>query len=99
MKYYFTFGSGHHDTHGRSLAKYYVVVEAADYRAARQEMFEAFGPKWAFQYTEEEFAGQPEKYGLEQEWIGGVELCCGVEQADYLKIKEELERLKEGAEA
>ncbi len=86
-KYYFTFGSGHHDTHGRSLAKNYVVIEAADPLKARMEMFRHFGPKWASQYTWENFEYQISQYGLEEFWIEGVELCCGVEQVEYLRLK------------
>lgn len=94
-KFYFTFGSGHHDTHGRSLGSYYVVIEAEDELAARREMWSHFGPKWASSYSAEGFAGQAEQYGLQEIWIGGVDLCCGVEQKDYLALKAELDTLKE----
>ncbi|MCK5117859.1 MAG: hypothetical protein KAR44_14790 [Candidatus Aegiribacteria sp.] len=29
------------------------MIDAKDYGEARKEMFEQFGDKWAFQYTEE----------------------------------------------
>ena len=92
--YYFTFGSGHHDTHGRSLMGYYVKIEAKDYMSARRVMFDYFGEKWSFQYPEEKFSEQIERFNLEELFIGGVELCCGVEQIEYLKLKRELEELK-----
>lgn len=92
--YYFTFGSGHHDTHGRSLMGYYVKIHAIDYVFARKIMFEHFGEKWSFQYTEDKFTEQIEKYNLQELFIDGVELCCGIEQIEYIKLKKELEELK-----
>ena len=56
--YYFTFGLG---TENKNK---YVKIEAADYFAAREIMIGRFGLVWAFQYSEKEFAGQPEEYGL-----------------------------------
>jgi hypothetical protein len=52
MKYYFTFGQGHaHAYGGRTYDKDCVVeIEAESYDAARERMFEAFGPKWSMQY-------------------------------------------------
>ena len=92
--FYFTFGSGHHDIHGRSLMGYYVKIEAKNYSDARRIMFEHFGEKWSFQYTEDKFQDQISRFNLEELWIDGVELCCGIEQAEYLKVKQELEGLK-----
>lgn len=92
--FYFTFGSGHHDIHGRSLMGYYVKIEAKNYSDARRIMFEYFGEKWSFQYMEDKFQEQISRFNLEELWIGGVELCCGIEQAEYLKLKRELEELK-----
>ena len=86
--YYFTFGSGHHDIHGRSLMGYYVKIEAEDSMTARILMFDCFGAKWAFQYSEEKFLSQIAQYNLQELFIGGVELCCGIEQSEYLKLKE-----------
>lgn len=46
--YYFTFG------YGQPYEGYYVKIKG-DYGAARQKMFEKYGTKWAFQYSEEEW--------------------------------------------
>ncbi len=63
-KYYFTFGIGH------PLGKYYHVIEAESYEKAREEQVEAFGIKWAFQYTEKEWTrggiSQEKEYGYKQ---------------------------------
>ena len=40
------------------------------YSEAQEKMFENFGKKWAFQYSEEDFLPQIEKYGLTE--IGGM---------------------------
>jgi hypothetical protein len=93
MKYYVTFGSGHHDTHGRSLMHHYVVIEAEHEIEARQTMFSYFGPKWASIYTEAGFAGQVERFGLTELWIGGVELCCGMEQIKFLAMQDHIDQL------
>jgi hypothetical protein len=45
-------------------ANEYVEIEGEDYWDARKIMFEYFGSHWAFQYTEKDFEGQPEKYHL-----------------------------------
>lgn len=92
--FYFTFGYGHHDTHGRSLMGYYVKIEAKDSPNARRIMFENFGDKWAFEYPEDKFTEQIDRFNLEELFIGGVELCCGIEQIEYIKLKKELEELK-----
>lgn len=89
--FYFTFGSGHHDTRGRSLLGYYVKIEAKDYADARRIMFEHFGEKWSFQYPEDKFMEQIERFNLEELFIDGVELCCGIEQIDYLKLRKKVE--------
>jgi hypothetical protein len=51
-KHYFTFGQDHaHAVNGFTFDKDVVaVIEAQDSSAARDRMFEVFGPKWAFQY-------------------------------------------------
>lgn len=36
------------------------------YSEARKKMLKHFGNKWGFQYTEKEFAGQIEKFGLQE---------------------------------
>lgn len=58
MIFYLTFGFGH------IFANRYMEVKAGNYGDARRMCFEAFGPHWAFLYTEEEFAGQTERFGL-----------------------------------
>lgn len=63
-KYFFTFGSNHETKEGFSLGHSYVVIDANDLWEARDKMHKARGEVWSFSYTEEEFAGQPEKYGL-----------------------------------
>lgn len=63
MAYYFTFGSSHRDSKGRSLGNNYVKLEGS-VRDTRDMMFAARGDKWSFQYDETKFAGQAQKYGL-----------------------------------
>lgn len=63
-KFYFTFGCG-----GPLKSNYFIIV-AKNWHDAHAEMFRHFGEKWAFQYTEEEFRGQPEQYSLTQ--IGDI---------------------------
>lgn len=55
-KYYATFGTGH------TFCDKYVELEFEDEVTARHAMFETFGPKWSFLYSEEEFKGYPEKW-------------------------------------
>lgn len=57
-KFYFTFG------YGTPYRNRYIEIEAEDYGSARARMVELHGQKWAFQYTEEEFKGQAEQFGL-----------------------------------
>ncbi len=63
-RYYFTFGIGH------PLGKYFRVIEAESYEAARKRQVEDFRDKWAFQYTEKEWSRgkitQAEEYGYKQ---------------------------------
>jgi len=59
----FTFGTDHVTDTGMSLFGYYTVIDG-DYEQARKQMFEARGPKWAFQYETEEEAGV-ERFNLE----------------------------------
>lgn len=63
-KFYFSFG------YGTTNRNNFVCVEAEDYGAARQTFCEQHGDQFAFQYTEEEFAGQAEQYGLTEVPIG-----------------------------
>jgi hypothetical protein len=48
--WFFTFGTGHLYPNG------YVVFHGT-YASAREQMFEIFGPRWAFQYNSAEAAG------------------------------------------
>jgi len=57
--YYFTFGCG------QAHPKGYVKIKGT-YESAREDMVIRFGLKWAFQYTEEQFLPQIERFGLVQ---------------------------------
>lgn len=46
---YFTFGIGH------EFAGHVQPIKADSPEAARQKMFEVYGKKWAFQYSEDEY--------------------------------------------
>ena len=56
----FTFGIGHEN------AGHYVKIEGT-YESARQKMFDRFGDKWAFQYSEKEWKNL--KHATEKELI------------------------------
>ena len=58
MKLFITYGCE------SNLARNYSVVEGADYDTCREQAFLLTEGRFAFSYTEEEFAGQIEKYGL-----------------------------------
>lgn len=59
----FTFGFG------CSLANCFVAIEAESAGAAREKMFEVYGPRWAFQYESREAAGV-ERFGLREVPLG-----------------------------
>jgi len=64
-KYYFTFGFGQMYENG------FHVIVAKNYGAAREQMFDKFGTKWAFQYREknwynEEGVSQQEQFNLKE---------------------------------
>lgn len=61
-KWYFTFGCGIDNLHRNG----YHIIEALDCEAAREEMVRRFGYRWAFQYSEEEFGNDAEKYNLHE---------------------------------
>lgn len=92
--YYFTFGSGHHDTRGRSLMGWYTSIEAENEVAARQIFVEKFNDKWSFTYKDPEFQEQISEYNLQYEPFEYLNLCCQVKQDEYVKLKRELEELK-----
>ena len=56
--WYFTFGFGQQFPNG------YVKISAASYGEAREEMVRQYGDKWAFQYSEEKFLPQLERWPL-----------------------------------
>ena len=58
QNWYFTF------CQNQSLLKDKYVSFYGTYNEARKKMIESFGMKWAFQYSEEDFSGQPQKYNL-----------------------------------
>ena len=58
-RWYFTFGFDR-CPHG------YVTVEAPDYATARAEMCHRYSTWWAFDYDEEAFLPQIEKYNLRE---------------------------------
>jgi len=57
--WYFTFGSGHAHPNG------YVKIHGT-FNSARDQMHKMYGPKWAFQYNEEEFIPQIKRWGLKE---------------------------------
>ena len=61
MRFFGTFGVGQFNG---ALANSYVEIEAPDVLIARRLINESFNGKWCAVYTEEDFKGQPEKYGL-----------------------------------
>lgn len=62
--FYFTFGQNHQLKGGLFLGRYYTSIPGINRYDARARMFEERGESWAFCYDEQEFTGQPEKYGL-----------------------------------
>ena len=62
-KYYFTFGFS------QLLENHFIVINANNYKEAREIMIKQFGNCWAFQYTEEQWnlqngKTQKEEYNL-----------------------------------
>ena len=60
MKWYFTFMQSQEE-----LRNKFVCIEGT-FEEARMKMFERYGSQWAFQYSEEVFKGQAQKYNLEE---------------------------------
>jgi hypothetical protein len=58
FKLFVTYGSG------SNLGRAYSVVTGKDHAECRKHVEHVTKGKFAFTYTESEFAGQPEKYGL-----------------------------------
>lgn len=44
----------------------YVEIRAATEEVAREEMHRRHGDQWAFCYTEKDFEGQAERFGLQK---------------------------------
>ena len=63
QRWYFTFGFNHFDDIGTSLRDRFVMFYGTS-DECRSKMVEAFGIKWSFQYTEEEFLPQIERFNL-----------------------------------
>lgn len=59
QNWYFTFGFGHAHPNG------YVKIHGT-LSESRKEMFDRYDSKWSMQYTENDFEGQPEKWGLHE---------------------------------
>ena len=55
-KHYFTFGQDHtHRVNGVTFDCDCVVMITGTYALAREKMFDTFGRKWSFQYSEKTF--------------------------------------------
>lgn len=72
--YYFTFGANHVDREGNSLGYKYVVIPADQPMEAVVVMMQARDMSWSHSYTEEQFSGQVEKYGLQSTSLEQVTL-------------------------
>lgn len=64
MKLYVTYGCGTDKNRG------YSVVEGEDIIDCMKQVSEACGPRYAFTYREDEFAGQVERWGLRELPLG-----------------------------
>lgn len=64
MKTYITFGQAHaHHVNGITFDKDLVaVIEAPNYKEARDRAFELFGRQWAFAYPEDEWTEKKQSY-------------------------------------
>lgn len=60
MTQYFTFG------YGTPYRNKYVKMEADTKALCRERMVELYGLKWAFQYDEDKFQEQIDRFGLEE---------------------------------
>lgn len=67
--YYFTFGYGNLGLRGK-----YLKIRAKDYNAARDVVLASkIGNRFAFQYEEDEFLPQIEKYNLTEVLLGEIQ--------------------------
>ena len=60
MKLYITYGLG------SKLRNCYSVIEGLDYQTCRRMAEAGTNREFAFDYTEDEFAGQAEQYGMKE---------------------------------
>lgn len=76
QEWFFTFGSQYshepHPTIPQVTDRSFLRVAGMGYEEARAYVHQVTGGCWSFQYSAEEFAGQPQQYGL-------VELVLGPE--------------------
>lgn len=87
-KYYFSFGSGHHDTHGRTLDGYYTIIEADNEGDARAIYARVFGAKWSMTYDEQRGPEIVKKWGWEYlAFPYDIEdMCSQMPQKDAYKL-------------
>lgn len=57
--WYFTFGSG------QAHPNCYVKIEGT-FQSAREEMHRRYGPKWSFQYNQDEFPAIAKRWGMRE---------------------------------
>jgi hypothetical protein len=83
--YYFSYGSGHHDTRGRKLDGYYVTIEADTQDDAREKYIALFGDKWSGTYND---LSVPERWGwTELTFPYDIDdLCSQIPQKDAIKM-------------
>lgn len=58
------------------LKNNYIVLEGTE-AETRDKMFSVFGPKWAFQYSWEEFVPQIAQFNLREIKITEISSCSG----------------------
>lgn len=73
MRYYFTFGSGHHDKNHASLRDKYTCIDAPSEEQARIEMSAKRGDKWSsISDNGQKFEALIRKYGLTPIWFSSL---------------------------
>jgi len=72
--FWFTFGCGHVDKKGRSLANNYIILEAENEYEARLEMYRLRNDKYCTSYSSAEDAGV-ERFSLSRLSKWDVRLC------------------------
>ena len=71
MKLYITYGLG------SKLRNCYSVIEGLDYQTCRRMAEAGTNREFAFDYTEAEFAGQVEQYGMKEVPLQPQGPCAG----------------------